>query len=444
MIYQYIKRYLKDTIDEPDIDFNWSALDNINFFSHIDKRYTLEEFAKNISEIKQAFKDFFEPIGKVVFRYKEERVLKFKIFPYVVDPKDSKHLSNIIKVIQNNRKYIQYPYLGQTDQIAIYGKIRRNINIEVFDTDESINIKELIKYAIAKALDLGKKDIVILLKKKYIIKIFKKNTVLNSEVNAPVKREGVSNRFNGYSLKEIEETYEEIFLKDDNVIGLFLMDVLNSVFIEDLNFRLITNEFYEKKSLSIIHAEIAKELSHYVSLEEDYILGITGYIMRENFHYIHDLLARELIECIYEKNLNANNFLLYYNGNIVLINNKKHKIPTLETEDGKQWNNASLIGICNLWMNTKKKKEEYEDKLLETNEKIQQLEKSLLCTKPENVKEIDVNSSIHRDMEFLIKKEIKLKANLRAQDLNIDSKNIQIDQILRSVSKVLMERTKNL
>ena len=232
MIYQYVKRYLKNTLEKPKVDFEWSALDDIKFFSFIEQRYTLEEFSKEISEVKVAFKDFFEPVGNIVFRYKEESGIKFKIFPYRVKPQDSKHLQNIIKIINNNRKQIKYPYQGQDDQIVILGKIRREVNREVFDSQESVNTKELIKHAIRIALGLSERDIITQLKRKYIIKIFNKNTVLDidKEVSAPTKREGKANRFNGYTAEQIEETYKEIFHKGSANIKYFLIATMKNAF----------------------------------------------------------------------------------------------------------------------------------------------------------------------------------------------------------------------
>lgn len=385
MLYQYVKRYLKNTLEEPKIDLEWSTLDDIKFFSFIEQRYTLEEFSKEISEVKVAFKDFFEPVGNIVFRYKEESGIKFKIFPYRVKPEDSKHFKNIIKIIQNNRKHIKYPYQGQDDQIVILGKIRREVNREVSDTQESINVKELIKHAIRVALKLGEDDIITQLKRKYIIKIFNKNTVLDieEEVAAPTKREGKTNRFNGYTAEEIEGTYKEIFQKGDGNIKYFLKSTMKNAFKNDLDFRVIDNAFYEANALKIIHRLIAEELTDYIELEDDYLLGISGYLMRKHFHEIHELMAIELIECINEKNNNAINFLLFYNGKTILIDNNKHVIPSLESDDGRQWNNSSLIGICNLWMNTKKRKESYEHKLVDTDIKLEGINKKLEYIKPE-------------------------------------------------------------
>lgn len=513
MLYQYVKRYLKHTLEEPKIDFEWSSLDDIKFFGYIEKRYTLEEFSKEVSEVKVAFKDFFGPIGNIVFRYKEESGIKFKIFPYRVKPQDSKHLKNIIKIIHTNRKHIKYPYQGQDDQIVILGKIRREVNREVFDTQESVNVKELIKHAIKLALQLSESDIVTQLKRKYLIKIFNKNTVLDveKEVADPTPREGKANRFNGYTTEQIEETYKEIFEKGNANIKYFLKSTMEHAFKNDLDFKKIENKFYEAMSLKIIHQLIAKELSDYIQVENDYLLGVSGYLMRKYFQQIHEHMAIELIKCIYEKNNNATNFLLFYNGKTILMDNKKYIIPSLEAEDGRQWNSSSLIGICNLWMNTKKRKELYEHKLVDTDMKLDEINQKLAYIKPEkefqentinetqkeaegiiknheelekkltylestslnsteyftlekevvlsytkvaeleniiqeakaNLRAIkDTNMTTYTELEFFTDQRKQLLQDVKAQNLNIDSKSAQMDPIIQSIVKVLMARTK--
>ena len=383
MLYQYVKRYLKKTFGEAKEDFNWDTLNNIHFSTYIEGRYTESDLMKESSEVKEAFKDFLAPVGKIVFRYSEDTGVKVKIFPYRVKPQDSKHLKNILKIIRSNRKYIKYPYQGQTDQIAILGKIRRDVNRELADTDESINTRELIKHAIRVALELNDQDVITQLKRKYIVKIFKKNEVLKADVEAPIQREGIQNRFNGYTLEQIEETYKEIFERANVKIEYFLKRAMKAIFQTTLDFRKIDNQYYEERALKIVHAGLAKELNNYADLEEDYSHGVSGYLMRKHFYKIHELMAIELIERMYDKDQNANQFLLFYNGKTILINHKKYVIPSLETADGKKWNNSSLIGICNLWMNIKKRKEAFEHKIVDTDMKLNELKEKLVYIQPE-------------------------------------------------------------
>lgn len=513
MIYQYVKRYLKNTLEKPTMDFEWSAVDDASFFSFIQRRYSLEEFAKEIREVKIAFKDFFEPVGNVIFRYKEANGIKFKIFPYRVNPQDSIHLQNIVEIINTNKKCIQYISQGEDEQIVISGKIRREVNKEVFDTKESINVKELIKHAIKSALHLGKRDVITQLKRKYLIKIFNKDTVLDldEELAIQTRKEGDTNKFNGYTAQEVEETYKKIFEKGNANIKYFLKATMKNAFQGALNFREIDNKFYEVKSLKLIHQLIAKELNDYIQLENDYLLGISSYLMRKHFYKIHELMANELIKCIHEKNINANNFLLFYNGKTIFIDDKKYMIPSLERRDGKQWNNTSLISLCNLWMNTKKRKESYEHKLVDTDMKLDAINDKLAYIQPgKEVQETKIketkelakdfntkheelekkfnhlkNSSLNSTEYFLLEKEVatsnakvvelkntiaeaksklgaikdanlkiytklesltserkQLLQDVKSQNLNVDSRSTQVDPIIESVVKVLMERPK--
>jgi chromosome segregation ATPase len=105
--------------------------------------------------------------------------------------------------------------------------------------------------------------------------------------------------------------------------------------------------------------------------------------------------------------------MLYYNGDTIIKDNKKYIIPSLETEDGRKWNNSSLIGICNLWMNVKKKKTTIENKIKEINNKINKLNQGLSAVEPEIKKlkkELEEKNKIYMEKQKEYKKlEIKFK-----------------------------------
>lgn len=425
MIYQYARRYLKNNLKNPKYEDSWTSLNNLQFLSYIKKRYTNEEVTTEISEVREAFKDFFEPIGSIVFRYKEGVGVKLKVFPYRIEPKDSKHLTNIENIIHKNKSSIKYPYQNQNDQIAILGKIRRKINAEIIETDESINKKELVKYAIRIALKLADKDIVVQLKRKFIVKIFEQNTVLESEkdVKVPLKKEGIQNRYNGYTIEQIEETYKEIFDNSSTDIKYFLKSVMKVVLTKELDFGVISNIYYEDNALRLIHAQIARELNKYVSLEQDYILGITGFLMREHFHKVHELMVLDILEKIFKQSVNAHKFILYYNGNTVLINNKKFQVPSLETEDGRRWNNTSLIGVCNVWMNNKTKLEKFKHRLMDSDGKIDDLNEALSHIEPEKKVQEDLINEAEKELLELNKHHLQLETKftyLENTSLNSD------------------------
>lgn len=374
MIYQYVKRYLKHTFKNPDENFKYTPMDDIRFIKYVEKRYTLEEFVKNISEVKEAFKDFFEPIGTIVFRYKSETGVRFKVFPYRVEPKDSKYLNTLVKIIHKNRKYIETPYDGHDDQIGILGKIRRAINSEINDIDESVNKKELIKFAIKKSLELKDSDVIVQLKRMYIVKIAnEENSKEEYSEDIPIK--SGDDRYNGYTKEQIQNSYDDIFSKIS--IDNFLVTTMRKAFKNKLDFTSIDNRYYERNALKIISFQITNELSDYSSLENDFLKGIASYILRGQMHKIHELIAVKLLQEVHDKNLKAEEFLLYYNGEVIVENKKRYKIPALVTSDGKQWSNSSIVGICSLWITAMNKKESYEAALQVVDKKIKHLNKVL-------------------------------------------------------------------
>ncbi|MDX1295688.1 MAG: hypothetical protein R3302_05455, partial [Sulfurimonadaceae bacterium] len=114
---------MKRKLQKPSKDYEWSGHDNFLLLDFIQSRYTDEQIRNNISEIRQAFRDFFEPVGNVVVRFKEDTGVAYKILLYHVKPENSKHLEKLIDIIRSNRRNIEYPYEGREDQIALLGKI---------------------------------------------------------------------------------------------------------------------------------------------------------------------------------------------------------------------------------------------------------------------------------------------------------------------------------
>ena len=351
MIYQDVKRFLKRHLQRPSKELEWKEHDNFLLLNFIQSRYSDQQINNNTSEIRQAFKDFFEPIGNLVVRFKNDTGVHYKIFAYRVKPKDSKHLNTIIEIIRNNRRSIEYPYHDREDQMAILGKIRRHINAQIIETDEAVNKKELVRYAIKQALQLDERDVVIHLRKIYIVKLFKKNLHLNPEAKDPKPINKDEKRFHGYNADDLSNHYNELI--SDLDIESFLDNVMALLFAGKLNFDEITNNYYEANVLTLIRYAIAEELKQYVSKNQDYLLGFAGYIFRNNFEAIHERIAIEIFEQVSIKNKNAETFLNYYSGTILVENGNRYAMPELSTPDGKRWNIASITATATMWLRTR-------------------------------------------------------------------------------------------
>ena len=349
MIYQDVKRFLKRYLNKPTQNYEWIGRDNFVFLDYIQSRYSDEQIDNNVMEVRQAFRDFFEPVGSLIVRFSRSTGITYKIMSYSVKPEQSKHLKKLVSIIQENRRSVEYPYNGKEDQIALLGKIRRKINAEIIETDEKINKKELVRYAIKKAMDLDERDVVLNLKKKFVIKLFNKNSFINSTD----KEEQVYQ--NCKAIKQIEEevkhSYEEIF-KEISIID-FLDGVMVSLFVGKLNFQKINNNYYEKNSLSLIKHKIMEDLGEYFSENEEYIGELASYILKENLINIHERIAIEIFEQITNKNENSKDFLNYYTGQIYVEEGKRYIIPEITTQDGKRWNINSLMSTSTVWLRSR-------------------------------------------------------------------------------------------
>ncbi|MEA3372212.1 MAG: hypothetical protein U9Q62_00850 [Campylobacterota bacterium] len=333
-MYQDVKRYLKRKLQQPSKGKEWSDQDNLLFLNYIQSRYTDEEIEKDIPEIHQAFRDFFEPVGNIVVHFNPDTGIGYKILPYYTQPKESKHLQALIDIIRNDRRNIEYPYQGRDDQIALTGKIQNAINAEIIETDEAVNKKELIRVAIKEALELEPHDVIVQLKQKYIIKIFQVNPYLNLVAPDPKPRDESEARFKGYNSDDLENHYNELL--NDIDVENFLDNVMALLFGGKLNFQEIDNSYFEKNVRSLTCHTIAQELALYISYNEEYLLGFAGYILRNNFEGIYQRIAMELFELISKKDENAQKFLNYYSGEIDVENAEGYPIPEVTTPDGSQ------------------------------------------------------------------------------------------------------------
>jgi len=348
MMYQDVMRLLKRTLAQPKMDCMWSVKDNFLLLNFLQERYSDEQIESNAMEIRQAFRDFFEPVGNALVRYTTNVGISFKILPYHVEPSKSRHLKKLIEIIRENRRIIEFPYNEREDQIALGGKIRREINKEIVETDEKVNKKDLIRLAIKEALQLGERDVVLHLKKKYLVKLFQKNNFLSQTPATPEEKEP---RTIVIKEDELKESYDELF-KDVSITD-FLDQVMVTLFSSTLDFEKISNDYYEKNVLALIKRQIMNELSVYISDNDEYTKQFAGYIMKVNLILIHEYIAIEIFEKITDKDTNARNFLNYYTGQIYVENGKRYIIPEIVTDDGKRWNINSLMSTASVWLRTR-------------------------------------------------------------------------------------------
>jgi hypothetical protein len=443
VIYQDTLRFLKRKLKKPQKNTEWGSYENFEFLNYLQSRHSDDEIEKNSDDIKIAFREFFEPLGSILFRFTIQDGVVFKIVAYTVDAKDSAYLKKLIDIIKNNRRCIEYPYHNREDQIAISGKTRRSINAEIAETKERVNKKELIKLAIKEALGLSSRDIILIQKRKYLIKIFQVIPHLESESVELLSDDTHEKKLDSFDQQSLENHYEEFFLEVN--IETFLDNVSMSLFEHELNFAYINNIYFEKNVLHLCKNAIADELSFCVTQNREYLLSLAGYIFRKNFEAIHRRFAVEIFELISKKNENAEKFLSYYTGKIYIEDNKKYAIPDLLDKDGKRWNATSMSAISSIWLRTKHKKDKLEVELKNLTKNFSTLfgkYESLQVLLTQYLSDIKKLSIEYNRLENeIIELEIKRKIDYKKEEL-LHSKHHKMLDIKRKLGEIKSKKDK--
>jgi hypothetical protein len=370
MLDSELKFYLKTHLKRPTIDFKWSDEDNTNLFTYFDKTCEKECLLNihNQLKIKQAFKEYFEPVGYILFKMNENQI-RFKVFPYKVEPKDSINLSFVIKIIESNKHLIEYNYKEKKNQISIPSSLKaliyhfiNNIN------NEEINKKELTRFAVAEFFKLQPQDIVLVRDEQIFVKILDdnyKNTVSENE------KDTIANRYNGVNEEDLKSLYDDFFAKQENKnFFYYVAKLFVQIYLIDEK---IDNIVYEKNIFSYIQSIIAEQIKNFNNQNDDFCTGFSGYIFRIHFKEVFGHIANFILIEIAASNEDMIHFLRYYSLGIVVQDGKKYKVPEIESENGLRWNVVSMLSIVKVYIKTKTSIDKAREKIDELNKSSQSL-----------------------------------------------------------------------
>lgn len=423
MLISKLKTYLKTTLDTPSIDFKWSDADNEKFFSYLNELVTSESISENDVQkiIKQAFKEYFEPVGYILFKMTQTQ-LRVKIFPYKIEPKDSANLDAIIDIIVENEEYIEYNYNNKEDLICLQKDLTLKLIHFVNKIDnEEINKKELLKYAVREAFELNNNDIVIIKNNQIFIKLLDSSSV--REVKEEEKNT-IAGRYNGIQESELVSFYNDFFLKEINV-DFFQIVAEQFVDIYMLE-KKIDNFAYEKYVFSIIQSIITEQLTNSFDYNENFFKGFSGYIFRIHFKEVFGHIANLILSEMISSNNYIIDFLKYYSLNIVVLDGQKYKVPEIEAENGLKWNVISMISVVKVYIKTKFSLEDIKDKKYQLIETLN----SLLI---DTLSPIEYNNNINKEIEKISQSLVHTtsKLNIFVESLN-SLKNDADKTVLRS------------
>jgi len=430
MINSKLKIYFKTNLDKPSIHFKWTNEDNENLFNYLDANFTdtqLQE-TKTQLEIKQSFREYFEPIGYILITLKDKKI-KLKVFPYKIQAKDSRNIDAIMDILEENEDLIEENYNQKEDLVSLNAKLKNKIFNFLEADNEEINNKELVKYVIREYFELEARDIVIVKSNQIIIKLLDDQSiheVAEEDVNT------IANRYNGINEDDLKSFYDDIFSKDEHE-DFFYFVAEEFVQVNMIN-KIMDNRTYEHMVFPSIQAIITEKLINSFDYNEEFFKGFSGYVFRlhfkEVFSYISDLILTKLSD----SNDYISNFLKYYTMSVVILNGKRYKVPEIEASDGWKWNVSSMTPVIKVYIKA-------ENTLLKLENELSSLEERISNLYVAKTSPVIYNNTLNKEIDSL-RQEVTFSAkrlNTYVSTLKDDTSNMKLKKEIHEIRKDLAD-----
>ena len=369
MVLSKIKTHIKTIVGEPSINFVWSDKHNEKLLSYISEHFENRSLADEDIQlsIKQALKEHFEPLGYLLFKITPSQ-LRMKLFAYKTEPKDSINLDSLIDMIDKNEEQVEYDYNGKSDLICLKEKLTSELTHFVNHiSNEEINKKELLKYAVREAFELKESDIIIIKNSQIFIKLFDNGSVKEIPES---QKETIANRYNGLDEENLKSFYKNFFHKEENRDFFYLVaEEFVEIYLLE---KRIDNITYEKYVFTFIQSIIINHLENSFDHNQEFFKGFSGYVFRIHFKEVFGYIAELILEEISNSNKHMAEFIKYYSLNIVVVNGQKYKVPELEADNGLKWSVSSMMSIIKIYIKTLKSMEALQDRQDELQESIKQ------------------------------------------------------------------------
>ena len=367
------------------------------------------------------------------------------------------NIEELINLIYENENLIDFDYNGIKDLIVIQDILFKKI-IKLTSN------KEDIKKAVRSALELHNRELVVVKKERIVIKIV--INIARNKIDEENPTE--ANRYNGYSINEIEELYDDYF--DATSLGSFIEDISYNVFKYLFLRKRVTNNFYEKNIYPIIQKIIIDKLDDF-DVDANLKKGFAGYILRINFLQVFTYIAEDILESIAYRDEYLMNWIKYYHGQVVVDGSTRYQAPYLINSQGQKYNPSAIFGTIAMWYKTKEKVSTLKKRLKEAKEKVTVLQiddlspreykQELVLERQEFEKDISqINEKIEQlmterhlvkdnDIKFDINEEIKvLRHSLREHKTELNEINIEVSSVdivaSRSLEENIIRIEKNL
>ena len=147
---------------------------------------------------------------------------------------------------------------------------------------------------------------------------------------------------------ELDIFYENYFLT--NRLDTLLNNVSNSFITENFINNAISNSHYETIVFKSIQNLLITELKKNIEKKEIFYKEASTYIFKKELKNIFASLSDLLLVQLVHGNSNVRSFLQYYALDTIIVNSVKFKVPSIEKEEGINWNTTSMISILKTYV----------------------------------------------------------------------------------------------
>ena len=396
MKYEDIKFYLKQNLKSPSLEFEWTDEDNEKFFIFIQENSPAKflHAKENLLVIREAFSSYFEDVGYIVFKIKNNQI-RLKVFPYSVEIEKSRNVDKIINILEENQDSIISGYKGKDDQIYLDTNLRDKIFAYTKKIEnEHVNDKELVRFSVRKGLELKDEDLIMIKKDCIFVKLCD-----ITKKHAKMKKAVLDRRFNGIDEEEMQEFCKEHFKNQENR-NFFLITAklfVEKYFLE----KNINNHDYEKKVFQLIQSIMTEQLMNKFDHCEDFFKGFAGYIFRRNFETLFQYIAELILHEVSISNSYMIEFLKYYSLNVIVIDGRKYETPSLRTDGDLKWNVISMLSIVKVYLKTELSIKHMQHNIDTKNAEIMDLSIDGLTPVEYNRKNTDeINKIVHTLIDY--------------------------------------------
>lgn len=351
--------------------------------------FTLEYYVDLLQRLsvygkEEHFNDKKEAIKKAIINYFSQTdqnidiTISFKTFTihkHLKEPTKSElfdrmvHQNGIIlsDIQKRKEEFLPLPFL-----VSIPNDIFTQIMQSYLNLCETIETaRHTTRGQVNAIFNLDERDIVFFIQEKISIRAY-----------TPPKKipAGIDKRFAGESPESMDEMYKTYF--PDGAWGS-IETILDDVIADRLNFSEIDNATFSRTFIPVFRSMIEILLLDVVSEEDrEKIEGQTGYILRIYFQKILLYTAKNLLQCVENRDRNAENFIKYFTDDIIIDANG-NKIQKFAITDKRQqkWNYSSVVSVMMQYKQTKIRIAAQQEAILNAQERVSDTQNEIASEK---------------------------------------------------------------